>query len=115
MGKNKNPKDRNAGQRPLPKAGKVGGPPDPAPRAASGKEDKVDPDVAAALGVATLISETIEEEIPAWKVEKNREYFESTEEKAKSIAETIGRTNRVTPGQRMALDNMLAGILKWVD
>lgn len=71
--------------------------------------------VKAALKLVDEISETIAEDVPEWKVLKNAEYFESAEERAKAIGETVARTGRVTDGQMTALENILAGLRKWVD
>jgi len=106
MAKDKSDKSRSPKQRPLPQVGKL----DKKPR----ELPKIGKDVTDALKVADEIVSAIEE-VAEWKVLKNQDYFESTEEKAKAIAETIGRTQHVTEGQRAALDNMLAGVLKWVD
>lgn len=39
----------------------------------------------------------------------------SVSEKAASIRESIERTGRVTDGQFVALENMLAGVNRWLD
>ena len=77
--------------------------------------EQVPADVKEALKVAEWISRTIDDDIPERKKLKNPDYFESTEARAQAIADTIERTNRVTQAQRTALDNILAGLLKWVD
>jgi hypothetical protein len=45
---------------------------------------------------------------------KNQSYFDGVEDRAKAIGETITHTGRVSDAQVTALENMLAGVKKWV-
>jgi hypothetical protein len=67
-----------------------------------------------ALKLVDEISETISEDVPEWKVLKNQSYFDGVEDRAKAIGETITHTGRVSDAQVTALENMLAGVKKWV-
>ncbi len=90
----------------------------PVPRGMNDKKPRDPPeraDVKAALALVDKIVTTIGEDVKEWKILKNQDYFESTEEKAKAIGETIRASGQVTDGQRTALENMLAGVEKWVD
>jgi hypothetical protein len=60
------------------------------------------------------ICETIEDEISDRIKDEHAQYFEDVEEKAKSIFSTIEKTERVSGAQMSALENMLAGVKKWV-
>lgn len=68
----------------------------------------------AAIDVADEIHRTIEEDVSDSAKEKNASYFEGVGQKAESIAGTIRRNNRVSAGQRTALDNILNGVKCWV-
>lgn len=43
------------------------------------------------------------------------EFAESVIEKVQGISETVGRLCRVTPKQRQAVENMQAGVEKWLE
>lgn len=80
---------------------------DPVPAA------KQSADVAAAVKVGEEILALMEDDVPEKARLDNATYFESVEEKTKGIVETVSRSNRVSEGQRNALDNMLAGVRRW--
>lgn len=82
--------------------------PDPKPA------DALSADVAEAAKVGEEILRVIEDDVRDAAKAKNASYFEGVEEKARAITDTITRTNRVSEGQRVALDNMLSGVKKWV-
>jgi hypothetical protein len=82
--------------------------PDPKPAA------ELSPDVKAAVAVGEEILRVIEDDVRDAAKAKNAAFFEGVEEKAKAICDSIGRFNRVSEGQRVALDNMLTAVKKWV-
>ena len=47
--------------------------------------------------------------------DKAFDFFESVREKAKDMGETIRKSCRVTQGQKNALDNMEAGVDRWLE
>lgn len=71
-------------------------------------------EVKEAMDVAMEIVRVIEEEIEEYTKVKHEDYFESVMDKARAIYKTIKNSNHASKGQRNALDNMLAGIKKWV-
>jgi hypothetical protein len=77
------------------------------------EEPEVPPDVREALGVVEDIKYTVEK-VDEHVREEREDFFGSVVKKAKAIGATIEKTNRVTAGQREALDNMLEGVRKWV-
>jgi len=69
----------------------------------------LDHDVTQALDQCNEIQSTISE-LP----EAGFEFGESVSKRVTGIAETIEQTNRVTPKQRQALDNMQSGVEAWI-
>lgn len=72
------------------------------------------PAVAKANELIAKIQETIEDDVPEWATDKAEEFFDDVLEKTKDIATTIERTERASDGQIQALENMLAGVRKWI-
>ena len=70
-------------------------------------------DVREALDTVHGITDAIER-VEEHTRDKHTNYFDSVDRRARGIAETIERTNRVTDAQRTALDNMLEGVRKWI-
>ena len=68
--------------------------------------------VAAAQKVVDEILETIEELSDSVKL-KAADYFESVEERAKSIMENVEKRDSASDAQMTALNNMLEGGEKW--
>jgi len=66
-------------------------------------------EVAKALELADSILEKITD-LP----ERAEEFGDSVESKVISISETIESRNHVTPAQMNALENMLAGVERWI-
>ncbi len=71
-------------------------------------------EVQEALDVGKEILRVIDEDVEERAKLRAADYFESLEDRSKSICETIASRNAVTDNQRNALDNMLAGARKWV-
>lgn len=76
--------------------------------------DQLSADVRAAVQVGEETLRIIEEDVPDRAKESNTGFFEGVEEKTTAIVDTLTRTNRVSEGQRNALDNMQAAVKKWV-
>lgn len=75
---------------------------------------EVPAEVQEALDVGLEITRVIEEDIDDHTKVKHDDYFESCAERAEAICATIHKKNTVTENQRAALDNILAGLRKWV-
>ncbi len=71
-------------------------------------------DVDAALDIVEELHRVIEEEVDERAQERGKEYFESIMQRSAAIGTTIYNSNRVSPGQKQALENMLNGARKWV-
>lgn len=67
-----------------------------------------------AIDLAKQIEEVIEDRVSERTRDKHASYFEDIFDKSQSIADTIRKTNRVSPAQLKALENMLGGVKKWV-
>lgn len=65
-----------------------------------------------ALGIVTQIEELVEG-FPERTQSRGAEFFEDVISKAKSVGETITRTNRVSERQLGALKGWLDGVKKW--
>lgn len=72
------------------------------------------PEVQKAREILDELCEVIEEEISDRVKDEHGEFFEDVEEKAKAIVSTIEATDRASEAQITALENMLAGVKKWV-
>jgi hypothetical protein len=66
------------------------------------------------VGLADSICELIDD-APGDVWDRAYEFFESVQEKAKDIGETVRRTKRATQGQKDALENMESGVNKWLE
>jgi hypothetical protein len=75
--------------------------------------ERDDPDVTEALDLVDQIVDAVDDDVPSRAKEKHADFFESVVEKAKGIGETVRGRGEVTPGQLKALNNMLAGVVKW--
>lgn len=51
------------------------------------------------------------EELP----ERAADFYESVTDKVRGIRETINKYNKVTPRQESALENMYAGVERWLE
>ncbi len=80
------------------------------PKPSDDREPATDPEVAEALELCDLVISMIDD-LPTAGVE----FGESVGDRVRGIAETIDHTGVVTANQRNALDNMRAGIERWLD
>ncbi len=71
-------------------------------------------EVVEALELVERIESTYEDDVDERSKEKGEEFFNSVMEKARSIGETIEKTQRVSSAQTTALENILTGVRKWV-
>ena len=67
-----------------------------------------------ALEQCETILELIEYDIPSKAREDSPDFFEPIEERVTSMAEWITSNERITPKMAKALDNMEAGVRKWI-
>lgn len=79
------------------------------PSKPSSRESTGDPDVDESLELIDEALETIDD-LPS----RAQEFGESVAEKLRSIAETIEQTGEVTDKQLTAIENMRAGVKKWI-
>jgi vacuolar-type H+-ATPase subunit H len=77
-------------------------------------DDDLSADAQAAVEAAEETARLIDEDVPDGAKDKNPEFFETVREKSLSIAETIRTRGTVSDKQREALDNMQAGVKKWI-
>lgn len=66
------------------------------------------------LELCDEILRLIDEDIPGSAYDRGYEFFESVEEKVKSIRGSIEGTKRFTDNQKSALENMKSGVEKWI-
>jgi len=78
--------------------------------------EKVEPEggVKEALDLVDTIDRIIDEDIDGETYSKGEDFFGGVSSRAEDIGATIERTNKVSPAQKQALDNMLAGVRKWL-
>ena len=76
--------------------------------------DERTPECREALALVEQICSTIEDDVSDSAKERNPEYFEDVEEKAKGIGLTVETAQHATPNQIRALENILEGVEKWV-
>ena len=62
-----------------------------------------------------LAEDTDPDELSCQLKEKAGDFFESIHAKALSIGETIRATQRFTPNQKRALENMQGGVDRWLE
>lgn len=68
----------------------------------------------AAIDLGEEILALIEDDVPEWALDKAPDFFEGVQEKTESILEVIRNSGKRTDRQLEALENMLAGVKKWI-
>lgn len=74
----------------------------------------MDADAKEAVRLAEEIANTIEDSVSDRAKSGNADFFESVLKRSKDIAETVTKRQTATDKQITALENMLAGVQRWV-
>lgn len=67
-----------------------------------------------ALDQCETILNLIDEDVPEWAWDKSPDFFEKIQERVRSMSDWIEDHEHVTEKMADALDNMEAGVRKWI-